>query len=190
MKIVLGDLWQVEAKYCVISTNGTVSYNGNAVMGKGVALQAHNRYSGLRKLLGQLILTQGNIVHLIPRYNLVAFPTKHHFSKRADIDLIQQSVKELTNLAEQHSDCTFAMPVPGIGAGQLSIEQVWPLLRSLPDNVYVVVRSTETYQAVKKLGESMPTRSVSEHWHCRECGSCLANISGQLVCLDCSENPV
>lgn len=58
MKEVTGNIWDYHEKgyWIVITTNGTVKANGEAVMGRGVALQAKRKYQGLPWRLGQEIL--------------------------------------------------------------------------------------------------------------------------------------
>ena len=85
MKEVIGDIWDYhdQGHWIVITTNGIVKSNGEAVMGKGIALQAKQRYPDLPKELGQSITFCGNTVRVLGRppfsgYRLVSFPTKHH----------------------------------------------------------------------------------------------------------------
>jgi len=44
VKEVDGNLWEIEADWRVITTNGFVKKDGRAVMGRGVARQALQRY--------------------------------------------------------------------------------------------------------------------------------------------------
>ena len=66
-----------------ITTNGTVKSNGHAVMGKGLALQATQRWPSISKTLGSKITIQGHKVLVISpwidlenSYAVVSFPTK------------------------------------------------------------------------------------------------------------------
>lgn len=66
-----------------ITTNGAVRSNGHAVMGKGLALQASNKWPSISKTLGSKITIQGHRVLVIgPKfsfcdpYAVVSFPTK------------------------------------------------------------------------------------------------------------------
>lgn len=52
MRVITGDLWTVEAAWRIIPTNLNVRYDGTAVMGAGVALQAAQRYPRLSEDLG------------------------------------------------------------------------------------------------------------------------------------------
>jgi len=62
MKEITGDIWDFYEKgfWIVITTNGNVKDNGEAVMGKGIALQARQRYPLLPSMLGKGILEIGN----------------------------------------------------------------------------------------------------------------------------------
>ena len=141
MKIVVGDLWKVKADFKGIPTNGCVTKTGKAVMGKGVALQAKQKFPGIDLALGMAINSGGNRLHLLVEYDLFSFPTKHDWRNPSDIELIKQSIMELENLAEEMQHRIFAIPLPGTGAGGLEAGDVWPLLEELPDNVIVVVQN-------------------------------------------------
>jgi len=101
------DLWQAayHSDAVCITTNGTVKVNGRCVMGRGVALQAAQRWVWLPGALGTSIKTIGNHCVLfekatIGRAQLVSFPVKHDWMMRADLDLIKQSADELQALAD------------------------------------------------------------------------------------------
>ena len=110
-------------------------------MGRGVALQAANKFSGLSRQLAALVRVKGNRVHVLEErkgYRLITFPVKHSWEERADPDLISASAEQLLHLTEVHKSCLFILPRPGCGNGQLDWEEVKPLLIHLPDNVFVV----------------------------------------------------
>lgn len=140
MRTEIGDIWQVGAHWRGIPTNGVVTNRGLAVMGRGVALQAKQRYPGIDLELGRIILNGGNHVWFLHSYDLYSFPTKHHWRDKADVALIRQSVYELRVEAMRHSSLEFNLPLPGTGNGGLVPSEVWPLLQDLPDNVTIVVR--------------------------------------------------
>jgi len=79
MKEVVGDIWDFHAKgnWIVITTNGTVKSNGEAVMGRGVTLQAKQRFPNLSHELGKLILrnTPTSVISIVD-YRLFSFPVK------------------------------------------------------------------------------------------------------------------
>ena len=142
MKVLVGDIWKVQTDFRGVTTNGFVTRAGNAVMGRGVALQAKRRFPGIERQLGKAITGGGNRVHMLDPC-LFSFPVKHNWWQRADPDLIHRSVGELKELADRLPDRSFAIPLPGTGNGGLKPEEVWPLLQDLPDNVVVVVYDPE-----------------------------------------------
>lgn len=139
---VQADLWSlVPADATVITTNGTIKSNGACVMGRGCAKEARDRFPGIDKILGKAIAENGNAVNPLGRfgdYNIVAFPVKHNWSEEADINLIQQSVKELVLYADLFSMNSIILPRPGCGNGHLKWEDVRPLLAPLDDRFIVV----------------------------------------------------
>ncbi len=147
MNEVNGNLWDSNADIIVITTNGAVRKDGAAIMGRGVALQAKNRYTGIEYILGKLIRENGNHVNFVigglPK--IVSFPVKHHWRERADLKLINQSVLELvllTNRLNLHLKPSFtytvALPRPGCGNGRLRWEDVKSIIRPILDNRFTV----------------------------------------------------
>lgn len=148
MKEITGDLWSYRDKgYIVITTNGTVKLNGECVMGRGVALQAKNKFSGIAKQLGTLIKVYGNHVYLLSTAEgaqLISFPVKHHWAEKADLPLIKRSVQELKTLAKTLDgklapNLPIYMPRPGCGNGGLTWIEVKPILIKYLDARFTVV---------------------------------------------------
>jgi hypothetical protein len=149
-----GDLWQLPADARCITTNGYVKSDGSAVMGRGCAQQARDRFPGVDAYLGMLLEERGNHVHAlmvaphralpvepIPgTWDLVAFPVKHNWYETADIDLIGRSCGELMALADQNPSWhRILLPRPGCGNGQLSWERVRPRITDLLDDRVIVI---------------------------------------------------
>jgi hypothetical protein len=63
MKEIFGDLWEVHSDALIITTNGFVKNNGRAVMGRGCAREARDKYKDLDLILGEKIKKGGNHVH-------------------------------------------------------------------------------------------------------------------------------
>lgn len=145
-----GDLWEIGrwADAIVITTNG-VQVNGRAVMGKGCALEAAERYPQLPLLLGSLLSVRGNhcyVLHAGPPA-IVSFPTKDQWRAPAKTHLIHRSARELVALANQHGWRAVVLPRPGCGAGGLHWENnVRPIVAPFLDARFVVV--TKQYDAV------------------------------------------
>lgn len=137
-----GNLWTYQADFRVITTNGSIRKDGTAVMGRGCAREAATKYPRLAKMLGTRLRMRGNVVHFFSdqdigdRCGLFTFPVKHEWPEPADLELIAQSVEKFTRLLL--GSATYVMPRPGCGNGQLTWEQVKPLLVDLPDNVHVI----------------------------------------------------
>lgn len=123
---VFGNLWTYEAEARCITTNGFVKVNGAAVMGRGCAKQAMERYPGIEFTLGELLERQGNHVFLLggnkPGEYLFSFPVKHKWNEPADISLIIRSAYQLRTIAAALDLTCIVLPRPGCGNGQLQWE--------------------------------------------------------------------
>jgi hypothetical protein len=107
-------------------------------MGAGNALEATKLYPGINKILGELILKNGNIVQFIFN-NIIAFPVKHNWWESANIELIIKSANELKEIANGSKESIFILPRPGCGFGYLKWEDVKEnIINILPDNVAVI----------------------------------------------------
>ncbi len=148
-----GDLWEVEADAIVITTNGVVRTDGAAVMGRGCAKEAADRFPRLPYLLGDKLREFGNVPHLfIAGYSspLVTLPVKHHWRAPADIALIQRTLPELVHIAEDSKWEIVAMPRPGCGNGQL----LW--------------EGNDEYRGVRELVEHYLTPSTTNFLVCHK----------------------
>lgn len=135
--IVPGDVY-------LVTTNSFVRRDGALVMGRGAAKQLALLYPILPFQLGRRI--QASCGHL-GEYNigvltngsgvsLGAFQVKFNFADEADLELIQRSADELHRIACEDGR-VFHVNFPGIGNGRLSIDDVMPIVETLPDNVNV-----------------------------------------------------
>ena len=146
MEEVFGDIWNYYDKgnWIVITTNGTIKKNGEAVMGRGIAFQAKQRLSKLPSLLGMAIKEVGNQVGIFSFYRLVTFPVKNHWWEKASLDLIEKSCYELVDrmhyLKEYFSISEIYMVRPGCGNGQLDWKtEVKPVLEKYFDDRFIIV---------------------------------------------------
>ena len=154
---ITGDLFkQTNASVIVITTNGVVRNDGRAVMGAGVAKQAVQMFPSCASLLGRSIKNHGNVVRHFADFNMrisrellrvipfVSFPVKHHWSDRADIQLIKESAYDLHMLGRMRGWRFVAMPRPGCGNGRLDWEtEVKPLIAPiLSSDRFVIVELT------------------------------------------------
>jgi hypothetical protein len=141
------DLWEIPADARCITTNGTVKSNGRAVMGRGCAKQACEKYPFLQITLGKILKAHGNHVAVLIGANhdgtdgipLVTFPVKHDWNMRADLTLIRQSAYELASLADRAGWKSVVLPRPGCGNGQRKWHEVRPILQPILDDRFTVV---------------------------------------------------
>src|SRR5687768_6373564 len=129
MKEEKGNLWnhygERDSVIC-ITTNGTVKGDGTAVMGKGCAKEAAERFPQFPKFLGAHLARVGNVFKVwfwpngrptsknqqAKAWAICTFPVKHNWYEAADLDLIIQSAKELAKRAEIYASVTFYLPRP------------------------------------------------------------------------------
>lgn len=139
MREIKGNLWDQNG-IIGITTNGVIKSNGHLVMGKGIALQAAQRYYDLPRILGASVAAHGNKIAYIKEYNIIAFPTKDHWKDKSDIILILQSTMDLYTLLKSLSFPDYFMTRPGCGNGGLNWRQeVKPVVELIfPDNVTIV----------------------------------------------------
>ena len=173
-KLVVSNVWNVLGKFeaICITTNGFVTRDGRAVMGRGVAKQAKDKFKKIDYILGKLIRKNGNVVQkIVPiatkptRTVLVAFPVKPAYGKcnrkkdnivshvaykynpgdkvpgfhmKADLNLIEKSLKQLVKLADNEGWKKIALVMPGVGNGGLDRNEVEKLLDKHLDNRFYV----------------------------------------------------
>jgi hypothetical protein len=145
-----GDIWEHVDEYdaVVITTNGTVKKNGEAVMGRGIALQAKERYPLLPKDLGEMLKKEGNVPFGFS-YTwgefIFTLPVKHHWHERASIKLIERSTITLVEALEKTNNVfhwnlsKIVMPRPGCGNGGLKWEDVKPVIEPYLDDRFTVM---------------------------------------------------
>lgn len=145
MREVTGDIWDCPADVILITTNGSIRKDGKAVMGRGVAKQARDKFPIVDTVLGRSLKSDGLSVCKIYEYSLGrrrqvwAFPVKYLWHLRANMGLIVDSAIQLKHLALIDSNRIFVLPKPGCGNGQLDWEDVRKLISPiLPDNVHVI----------------------------------------------------
>lgn len=98
-------------------------------MGKGIALEARERYPELPAQLGRNIKATGNTVYIFLEHGLITFPTKENYWEQASLALIERSARCLKNLVtDLGMKNRILIPRPGCGAGRLQWKQVKPVL--------------------------------------------------------------
>lgn len=134
MKLVHGNIWDSGADAICVTTNGMIKNNGKAVMGRGIAFQAANRYPRLALNLARAIRDNGNHVYRFEEVDraIITFPTKNHWKDPSSIKLIEQSAQELVYISE-----TFyrvALPYPGCANGKLRVSDVLQVIEPILSN--------------------------------------------------------
>jgi len=101
MKTVTGDIWQFAhlGPLC-IPTNGYLARNGNGVMGRGLALQAKERYPDVVYNLGRHLQREGNSVGwiLLHPIRLIAVPVKPSNRRITNKDDLSRLVSRVANM--------------------------------------------------------------------------------------------
>lgn len=131
-----------------ITTNGITDKNGNAVMGKGIALQAKNLFH-CEARLGEYLRTYGNRCFNLGQYKrdneiftLFSFPTKYHWKEMSDITLICKSAEQIVQMCNKFGITKCYLPLVGCGAGGLDWNTtVEPWLSSILDDRFVVIKN-------------------------------------------------
>ena len=147
-----GNIWDLAGPHDIIciTTNGSVTKSGAAVMGRGIALEAKRRYPGIENILGRNIQLYGNIVQyiidgiysfpvkcrgMVPGPNRDQYVVNHMRGKFKDTDdipgwalkahdwLIRDSCVQLVELLQNDARDVY-IGRPGVGAGELPWEDV------------------------------------------------------------------
>lgn len=123
-----------------VTTNGIVKSNGELVMGKGIALEAVQKYPTLPRSLGHLVGLYGNFPFRIPfEFNdVISFPTKHHYKDNSSLMLIRLSADKIVNITNCFQYNKIFLTKPGCGNGNLNWDDVRPILEEYFDDRFVV----------------------------------------------------
>lgn len=141
MNLETGDIWKYhDAGHTIcVATNGIVRVDGNAVMGRGIALEAGTRFPQLKRELGDKLFG-GNHVYWFPEFRIITFPTKHHWMYDSDLKLIHKSAVQLAKVVKDNNIAgPIYLPAPGCGNGNLTWEQVCPAIMDVLDDNFTVV---------------------------------------------------
>ncbi len=139
------DIWSYQGKAVIaITTNGSLTRDGRAIIGRGVARQAAVKFLDLPYRLGKLLKAGGNHVYEIMP-GLVSFPVEDTPFSQPDIRLIRRSAEELRQLADQSDWTEVAVPRPGCGGGGMRWNEVKPVLENFFDERFIVVTTDQTH---------------------------------------------
>ncbi|HIJ81698.1 MAG TPA: ADP-ribose-binding protein [Desulfuromonadales bacterium] len=133
------DIWEYGAGgVIVITTSGSLTKDGRAVVGRGVARQAAARFPGLAEKLGRMLAEQGN--HVFDLGNgIVTFPVEETAWSQPDLRIIARSAEELRELAGRSGWERVVVPRPGCGGGGLAWKDVRPLLAAQFDDRFLII---------------------------------------------------
>lgn len=131
------------------TSNSTITSGGNAVMGRGMAKKLAQAFPALKdkesKALNKLpkedskidifnrkvsiVRPQLHLVHKGQYGNIASFPVKRGYWEKADIKIIEHNAIILSKLAKKNPRHNYMINYPGIGAGKLTTEEVYPILK-------------------------------------------------------------
>lgn len=142
MRSMIGDIWSMYGKplHKVCWTANQIIFNGELVMGAGIAKEAKLRFPDLPRLMAAAIVGLKEPFYLIEcPQQLIALQTKIHWRDPSPLWLVEESIKRLGKLAAANQTWVYHTVRPGCGLGGLSFQkQVKPLLyKYCPDNVIV-----------------------------------------------------
>ena len=133
---VTGDLLEADVEALVNAVNCV------GVMGKGIALQFKQRYSGnFRRYAaacraGEVIIGQMFIVEInadVRPHTIINFPTKRHWRDQSRLDDVQAGLVDLIAVVQRLQIHSIAVPPLGCGNGGLD----WAIVRPLIEHAFV-----------------------------------------------------
>ena len=145
MRMVQGNIWKLAKAldWVVVPTSISWRRDGTAVMGRGVAKQAADRWPGLTVDYGEQCMLRGASTPVLahrPRglnpKNLLLFPVKPldssapHLSWKqpASLELIQRSLRQLYAMLPELHGGSIYIPDVGCGNGLLPVVVVRPYI--------------------------------------------------------------
>jgi hypothetical protein len=129
---------RAEGTVVAITTNGAVNKVGMAILLHGCVRQARDRYPELLQTSGALIRRHGNHVFDLG-HQIVSFPLEADPDQFPEMLLIEQSCRELVELADYKGWQKFVVPRPGCGGGGLEWQKVKTILERHFDERFHVI---------------------------------------------------
>ncbi len=133
ISITRGDLLKQEVDAIVNAVNC------EGVMGKGIALQFRNRWTGNynayrdackqgRVQVGQMFVYDNGVIER-PHY-IFNFPTKKHWRDKSKLEFVRDGLLDLVEQIKKLEIQSIAIPALGCGLGGLEWHDVRPLIES------------------------------------------------------------
>jgi hypothetical protein len=144
MKTIKGNIWDFhnDGKWIIITTNGIIKNNGEAVMGTGIALETAEKFPKIPKKLGDKIKQKGNLPFLFLDEHIITLPVKNDWKEKADLKLLEHSVAILSEaqkiLEIRGYTENIYMVWPGCGAGGRTKKEVRPILEKYLSDKFIV----------------------------------------------------
>ena len=141
---ISGNIWDWLGRAVIaVTTNGHVTRDGKASLGRGCARQAGERFPDIARRLGALLVEKGNHVHCLGD-GIVSFPVEESPWSTPDLKLIARSARELRDLADEMELGRIVVPRPGCGGGGLDWRDVRPVVAEIFDERFYVITANNS----------------------------------------------
>jgi hypothetical protein len=123
----------------IVTASSFLTSEGKLFMGRGLARDLKIKVPGIDKIFGSMILENGGHGG---RYGLLVyekwgiFQVRYRFNEKPDLELISYGIERVKEFA-QETNYIIHLEYPGIDEGELTMEEVGPIIYMLPGNVYV-----------------------------------------------------
>ena len=159
----------------VVTSHATVGQNGCLNMECGPASEARERIPGIERQCGQAVLAHAvsGVYGFLPvrpfrpqakTVGFGLFQTRREWDEPADPELIRHSMECLRQYLAQYPNLKVRMDYPGIGNGDLGVEEVAPLLEPLPPKVILCHRGEARVQAPPGISGAKELFLLVERW--------------------------
>jgi hypothetical protein len=123
----------------IVTASSFLTSERKLFMGRGLARNLKIKVPGIDKIFGSMILENGGHGG---RYGLLVyekwgiFQVRYRFNDKADVELIAFGMERVREFA-QETNFIIHLEYPGIDEGDLTKQELGPLVDSLPGNVYI-----------------------------------------------------
>ena len=123
----------------IVTASSFLTSERKLFMGRGLARDLKIKVPGIDKIFGSMVLENGGHAG---RYGLLVyerwgvFQVRYRFNESPDFELITFGM-EMARAFAQETNYIIHLEFPGIGEGELTKEEVRPIVETLPGNVYV-----------------------------------------------------